>query len=76
MSPYVMMKNRLMLTSSHQGSQAKVQQATQVDFSARMSERFHASWEQYSNPGTNSAKQIVPNQDLADVNSHGQRLET
>ena len=45
MSPYVMMKNRLMLTSSHQGSQAKVQQATQVDFSARMSERFHGSWE-------------------------------
>lgn len=76
MSPYVMMKNRLMLTSSHQGSQAKVQQATQVDFSARMSERFHGSWEHSSNPGANSAKQIVPNQDLAEVNSHGQRLET
>ena len=62
LSPYAVLKNRLMLSST----QSKNQQATQVDFSNRVSERMLFQSESAKSK-TNSTAQIMPNQDLAEL---------
>lgn len=53
-------------TFSHTSKNQRVQ-GTQANFSNRITERNYLSSENGSNPNTNSCKNILPNQDLAEL---------